>query len=145
MLRANSKNYNLSLSNTSRIEDYFKHKSVDNDKFVSKNFNKNLKEGDKSISNNINININNNTNFYMINSDRDIDKYSSFDSKVLKSILKNKPNIHVPPLNLNKNIVKAVKRVSIEDQILPICVKTKSLSILSLSNLNLQVNIILFL
>ncbi len=83
----------------------------------------------------------------MINGDKQIGKYSPIDSKVLKSILKNKPknlNIQVKQLDLNRSIAKSVKKVSIEDQILPTCVKTKFFSILSISNLNLHVNKLIF-
>lgn len=145
MLKAtNSKsNNNLTLSNASRIDRGKKNSSIDNTNVLNKHLNININENNKSTNSNINININNNTNFFMINGDKEIEKYSSFDSKVLKSILKNKPsnlNIQVPPLNLNKSIAKSVKKVSIEDQILPTCVKTKSLSILSISNLKIYVN-----
>ena len=146
MLKANnSKNMNLTLSNASRIDRDIKYSSIDNTNFVNlnKHVNINLKENNKSMNNQINININNNTNFYMIKGDKDFDKYSSLDRKVLKSILKNKPsngNIQAPPLNMNKSIAKSVKKVLIEDQIMPTCIKTKSFSILSISNLNLDVN-----
>jgi len=141
MLKANnSKNFDLTLFNTSRIDKGFKDSSMENNNLIGKNFNNKMNEQNKSISNSISINNNNNSNYFMINADKDIDKYASFDSKVLKSILKNKSNNpHVTPLNLNKSIAKAAKRVLIEDQILPTCLKTKSLSILSSSDLNLHV------
>jgi hypothetical protein len=61
---------------------------------------------------------------------------------MLKSILKNNQNelkIKIPTLNLLNSSIKGLKRVSIEDEILPTCLKTKSLSILSLSNFNYKV------
>ena len=141
MLKANnSRNFDLTLFNTSRIDKGFKDSSMENNNLIGKNFNNKMNEQNKSISNSISINNNNNSNYFMINADKDIDKYASFDSKVLKSILKIKPNNpQDTPLNLNKSIAKAAKRVLIEDQILPTCLKTKSLSILSSSDLNLHV------
>lgn len=137
----NSKSINFNISGASKIG-----KKYSKDKLIPINNNVKIKINDEKTSSNknINININNNTNIIMINDNKESsDNYTSLDSKTLKSILKKKPSdlkIEIPPLNLNKNIGKAIKRVSIEDEILPTCLKTKSLSILSLSNIKIKVN-----
>lgn len=96
------------------------------------------------INNHFNININNNTNVIVINTNKTLEKFSSINSQkssnsgIVKSILKNKLSsgkIDVPPLNLTK----AIKRVSIENEILPICLKTKARSILAGDNLAFNV------
>ncbi len=144
MLRANnSKNINFPSSNVSGSDRNIRNRSIDSVNLLNKHKNINLNELDKNMNNNINININNNTNFFMLNGDKEINRFSSFDSTVLKSILK-KPNnldFQVQSQNLNNVIAKSVKKVSIEDHILPTCMKTKLLSILSITNLDLHVKI----
>jgi len=135
----NSKTINYNISGSAKMD-----KKYPKDKLIPINKNVKIKINDekKGSNKNINININNNTNIIMINENKESsDNHTSLDSKMLKSILKKKPselNIDIPPLNLNKNI-KSIKRVSIEDEILPTCLKTKTLSILSLSNIKIKV------
>ncbi len=134
----NKKN-NFNLSSASVIE---KKLSFDYNKQKNNNLETNLEKEKNDINKCKNAFEKNYTNLKEINDNEELSYNYSLNNKMLKSILKNNQNelkIKIPTLNLLNSSIKGLKRVSIEDEILPTCLKTKSLSILSLSNFNYKV------
>ena len=118
-----------------------------NIKINRKNINDfNISNNNGSKFNNISVNINN-TNIFMINKSYSInnirnDKEGSFQGQgsMIKSILKNSQN-GKNDVNINLAKSKSLKKVSYEDEILPFCLKTKAISILS--NINYENKVII--
>jgi len=136
-LNNKSRTKNFNLSNVTAIDNTYKYHPIENK--YENNIIKNIIDDDNKSNKNLKIDENNNPNFYYMNfQNGEVEAQGSIDSKKIKSILKNNTlnyNSELHPLNLEMKLTKVCKKVSIQDHILPTCLKTKCMSILNSSNI----------